>query len=100
MSLARCAQATESLPLTIDEEMEEMLLRLGFSQTVAMKLVKDQEASLDRGNCISILEAKNWKLVAFMFKTMECCSKAYDIKHVNGTYVLQYHHQWNWNRRK
>ena len=34
--------ATECLQLTIIEEMEEMFLRLRFSQTVAMKLVDDQ----------------------------------------------------------
>ena len=39
---ARCTPAAESLLLTIIKEMEEMLLRLGFSQTVAMKLVDDQ----------------------------------------------------------
>ena len=40
--LARCMPATvRPLPTTI-EEMEEMFLRLGFSQTVAMKLVDDQ----------------------------------------------------------
>ena len=43
MLFARCIPATESLPPTIVEEMEEMFLRLGFSQTVAMKLVDDQE---------------------------------------------------------
>ena len=36
------APAAESLPPTVVEEMEEMLLRLDFSQTVAMKLVNDQ----------------------------------------------------------
>ena len=37
------APATTSLPLTIIEEIEEMFLRLGFSQTVAMKIKDDQE---------------------------------------------------------
>ena len=39
---ARHAPASESLPLTIIKEMEEMFLRLGFSQTVATKLTDDQ----------------------------------------------------------
>ena len=42
MSLAWCTPATDILPLTIIEEMEEMFFRLGFSQTVAMTLVHDQ----------------------------------------------------------
>ena len=110
VSPARCMPATESLPPTIIEEMEEMFFRLGFSQTVAMKLVDYQwihspwtlasisdedNATIcgvirrpgglmrrmmpDRGNQISILVAKNLKLTALMFKSMECCSKAYDI---------------------
>ena len=29
----------------------------------------------DRGDQISVLATKNLKLMAFMFKTMECCSK-------------------------
>ena len=41
-SPARCMPDRESLPLTIIKEMEEMFLRIGFSQTVAMKLVGDQ----------------------------------------------------------
>ena len=87
-----------------------MLLRLGFSQTVAMKLVDEQGIDSpwtldslsdediaatcnmigrpgglvsgmtpDRGNQISILAVKNLKLAAFMFKTRENCSKAYNI---------------------
>ena len=39
---ARYTPAAESLPPTIVEEMEEMFLRLGFTQTVAMKLVDNQ----------------------------------------------------------
>ena len=101
-----------------------MLLRLGFSQTVAMKLVDDRGIdspwtvaslsnediaaicdvicrpgglvsgkTLDRGNLISVLAAKNMKLAAFMFKTKEHCSKDYDIRHVNWTSVLQHWHQ-------
>ena len=38
----RCALSTVSPLPTILKEMEEMFLRLGFSQTVAMKLVDDQ----------------------------------------------------------
>ena len=34
--------AVQSLPPTIIEKMEDMFLRIGFSQTVAMKLVDDQ----------------------------------------------------------
>ena len=37
-----CALATQSLSPPVDEEMEEMFLRLNFSQAVAMKLVDEQ----------------------------------------------------------
>ena len=37
-----CAPAAESPPPTIVNEMEEIFLRLGFSQAVVMKLVDDQ----------------------------------------------------------
>ena len=47
----------------------------------------------DRGNEISVLAARYLKLVAFMFKTLEHCSKAYEIKHVKSISVLQYHYQ-------
>ena len=118
----RCAPAAES-PLSIIEEMEEMFLKLGFSQTVAMMLVDDQGISSpwtlsslsdeditaicnvmrwpgnlvsgkmpDRGNQISVLAANNLKLMAFMFKMMECCSKADDSGCVNSTSVLPYQH--------
>ena len=40
--LGRCTPAAESPPLTIIEEVEEMFLRLGFSQMVAPKLLDDQ----------------------------------------------------------
>ena len=40
--LGRCTPAAESLPPTIIEEMEQMFLGLGFSQTVVQKLVDDQ----------------------------------------------------------
>ena len=117
--LAWWMTATESPPLNIIKEMEEMFLRLAFSQTVSIKLVVDQGidspwtlASLsdedivivcnvskrtgglagskmpDWENQISILAAKNLKLAAFMFKLMEHCSKACDIKHVNSKTVL------------
>ena len=41
-SLVSCTQAAPSPPPTIIQEMEVIFLRLGFSQTVAMKLVDDQ----------------------------------------------------------
>ena len=107
------APAAPSLPPTIVKEIEEMFLRLGFSQAVVLKLVDDQgidspqtPASLSDelnglmsgktlgGNQISVLAAKNLKLVAFMFKTMEHCSKDYRIQDVNRTSVLCYQHQW------
>ena len=122
--------ATESPPLTIIEEMEVMLLRLGFSQTVAQKLLDDKGihspwtiASLsdkefviismirepgglvsdkmpESGNQISIIIAKNLKLAVFMFKMMKCCSKAYYIKYVNSISVLQHQHQWKLEQKK
>ena len=46
--------------------------------------------TLDRGNQISFLTAKNLKLTAFMFKTMEHCSKDYRIQDVNSTSMLHY----------
>ena len=124
----RHAPATECLPLTIIKQMVEMLLRLGFSQTVAQMLVKDQGidslctlASLSDedimvcdiirrpiglgsgktpGKQISILVAKNLKFAALMFKLMEHCSKADDIWHVDIISVLQYQYQWDCNKRK
>ena len=42
MLLARYMPDTESPPLTIIKEMKEIFFRLGFSQTVAIKLVDDQ----------------------------------------------------------
>ena len=42
----------------------------------------------DRGNQISVLDTKNLKLIAFMFKTMEHCSEDYRIQDVNSTFVL------------
>ena len=44
----------------------------------------------DRGSQISVLAAKNLKLVAFTFKTMEHCSKDYRIQDINSTSVLCY----------
>ena len=41
-ALVRHATVVERLLLMVVEEMEEMFLRLVFSQTVAMKLVDDQ----------------------------------------------------------
>ena len=41
VTFGRHALAAESLPPTIIEEMEEMFLGLGFSETVAQKLVND-----------------------------------------------------------
>ena len=35
-----------------------------------------------------------------MFKFMEHCSKAYDIRHVNNITVLQYQHQWELEQKK
>ena len=40
--MVRCTLATGSLSPIIIKEMEEMILRLGFIETVAMKLVDDQ----------------------------------------------------------
>ena len=129
--LGRNVPATESPLLTTVEDMNEMFLRLRFSQTVAMKLVDDQGivspwtiASIsdediatvwdvirrpgglvsskmpDRENRISIPVAKNLELSAFMFKSMEHCSKAYSIKHVNSSSVLQYQHQCKLEQKK
>ena len=42
----------------------------------------------DMGDQISVLMVKSLKLAVFMFKLMECCFKAYGIKHVNSTSVL------------
>ena len=52
------------------------------------------------GNQIFILAAKNLKLMAFMFKTMECCSKDYSIGHISITSVLHYQHQWELEQKK
>ena len=41
VTLGKWTPTTESLPLTIIKEMEEMFLRLGFSQKVTQKLVDD-----------------------------------------------------------
>ena len=40
------------------------------------------------------------KLSAFMFKSMDCCSKAYGKKHVNSTSVLEYQHPWELKQKK
>ena len=52
-----------------------------------------------RGNQFSVLATKNPKLMAFMFKTMEHCSKDNKIQDVTSASVLSYQHEWSWNRR-
>ena len=54
----------------------------------------------DRENQISVPAVKNLKLVAFMFETMENCSKGYRIQYVNSTSVLHYQHQWKLEQKK
>ena len=54
----------------------------------------------DRGNQITVLAMKNLKLIAFMFKTMEHCSKDNRIQNVNSTSVLHYQHQWELEQTK
>ena len=54
----------------------------------------------DRGDKSSVLTMKNLKLLAFMFKTMEHCSKDYWIKDINSTSVLHYQHQWELEQKK
>ena len=44
----------------------------------------------DSGNQISALVAKSLKLATFMFKTIECCSKPYDVNYVHSRRVLEY----------
>ena len=44
--------------------------------------------SSNRGNQISVLAAKNLKLVAFVFMTMECYSKDYKISCVTSISVF------------
>ena len=56
--------------------------------------------TLDRGNQISVLATKNLKHLAFMFKTMEHCSKDYRIQDINSTSVLHYQHQWELEEKK
>ena len=56
--------------------------------------------TLDRGNQISVLAAKNLKPAAFMFKTMEHCSKNDTIQDVYSTSVLCYQHQWELEQKK
>ena len=56
--------------------------------------------TLERGNQISVLAAKNLKLAEFMFKTMEHCSKDYRIQDVNSTSVLHFQHQWELEQKK
>ena len=54
----------------------------------------------DRSNHISVLATKNLKLVAFMFKTMEDCSKDYRIEDINSTSVVHFQHQWELEQKK
>ena len=109
-----------------------MLLRLGFSQALVLKLVADQGidssytlASLsdeditnicnmiqwpgglassrkapNRWDQISVLAAKNLKLLMFMFKMMEHCSQDYVVRNINSTSVLHYQHQWKQEQKK
>ena len=46
----------------------------------------------DLGNQIFVMVA-NIKHAPFMFKTMECCSKAHNIYCVHGKSIIQYQHQ-------
>ena len=57
VSLDRCTLTTKSLLLTIIKEMEEMFLRLGFSQTVVMKLVDNQ--GMDSPHTLASLSDKD-----------------------------------------
>ena len=43
---------------------------------------------------------ENLKLVAFMFKTMEHCTKDYRIQNINSTSVLCYQYQWELKQKK
>ena len=38
--------------------------------------------------------------MAFMFKTIKCCSKDYRIQDINSTSVLHYQHQWELEQKK
>ena len=62
----RCTLATESLPSTIIIEMEEMFLRLGFSQTVAMKLLDDQ--GIDSPQTLASLSDKDIATICNMIR--------------------------------
>ena len=55
---------------------------------------------LDKGNQISVLVAKSLKLTAFILKMMEHCSRAYNIRCINSTYVLKCQHQWEQEQEK
>ena len=44
--------------------------------------------------------AKNLKLTVFIFKSMEHCSKPYDVKLVNNGAVLEHQHQWKLEQKK
>ena len=46
------------------------------------------------------VEPNNFKLMAFMFKMMECYSKASGIGHANSTSLLHCQHQWELEQKK
>ena len=48
----------------------------------------------DRVNQISIVATKNLKLIVFIFKMLECCSKPYNMFCVNSRAVIVYQHLW------
>ena len=117
-----CGPAIESPTLMIKDEMQVRFTRLLFSQTSTQELVEDQGAdspralaSLSDDNITAICDlirksgsivsgkmtnmgnqiftlAKNLKLTMLMFKTIECCSKPYDVNHVNSRNMLAYQH--------
>ena len=55
--LVSCTPAAPSPPAAIIKELKEMILRLGFSQTVAMKLVDDQ--GMDSQQTLACLSDKD-----------------------------------------
>ena len=80
-----------------------MFLRLGFTQTVTMKLVYDQGinspwylASLSDED----IATKNLNLGAFMLNMLEHWSRTYDMKYFNSTSTLKYQHQWELEQKK
>ena len=105
-------------------QMEEMFLRLGFSQTVAMKQVDDQWidspwtlASLSDkyitpmhdvirspGGLLSKKVSNRDNLISIMgakkLKLAAFNCKAYGIEHVYNTSVLEHQHQWKLEQKK